>query len=79
MIDEEEIIEEVEIGGEMITATVYRVRGEWWEYKIEKPDATWDSLIETYNGVQKMTKDQAIKAAKDFMNDIKEMGWDGAK
>lgn len=51
---------------------------DWYEYKVALLDKNgevidmWDSIEETYNGVQKLTKQEAIDAVKDIIRDCKE-------
>lgn len=43
-----------------VTGKIYKVEKDWYEYILKNDDGRiWDSKIETYNGVQQLTKLQA--------------------
>lgn len=81
--NEEEVASKDLIGGGELIATIYNVKEMfesdapewWWEYRVIENDEKgrffkdWDSYHETYNGVQKLTKDQAREAAVKFVEE----------
>ena len=50
---------------------------DWWEYEVRLLDSDgdvvdeWDSLSETYNGVQQLTQSNAKKAVAEIAADVK--------
>ena len=62
---------------------IYRVSDEipgetdqtWYEYRVWETDGTglivreFDSLVETYNGMQKLTKNEAIEAMNEIIKE----------
>jgi len=56
-----------------VTGKIYKVDKNWYEYILKNDDGKiWDSKIETYNGVQQLTKLQAQAALKEALKECNE-------
>lgn len=83
-VEDEEVVRVKLSGGGEVVGIVYNVKSVqelddtpkwWWEYQIIENDEkgrffkNWDSYHETYNGVHKLTKESAIKAVKEYVEE----------
>ena len=59
-----------------VSGEAYWLEGDWWEYNVTlwengKFITGWDSMYETYDGLHKLTKAEAIVAIVEIIEDVK--------